>query len=48
MNTKFHSLFLVVGGIALALVLSYYLNMRFDHKAVIAYLKTKIKSTLSS
>jgi len=48
MITKFHSLLHVVGGFALSLILSYYLNIRFDHKAAIAYLKSKLKSTLLS
>lgn len=42
MITKVYTLLLMIGGIAVALILSYYLNIRFDHKAVLAYLKSKV------
>ncbi len=43
MITKICALLLLAGGFAIALILSYYLNIRFDHKAVLAYLRSKVR-----
>jgi hypothetical protein len=41
MITKVSALLLALSACALALVLSYYLNVRFDHNALINYLRSK-------
>lgn len=48
MISKVYTLFVLVAGFVLALVLSYYLNIRFDHKAVIVYLKSKWSGRLQA
>ena len=42
MITKVYAVLLMIGGIAVALILSYYLNIRVDHKAVLTYLRSKV------
>jgi hypothetical protein len=42
MITKVYASLLMIGGIALALILSYYLNIRVDLKAVLSYLRSKV------
>ncbi|HET6542721.1 MAG TPA: hypothetical protein VFG46_19665 [Chryseolinea sp.] len=47
MITKVYALLSLVAGLALAILLSYYLNIRFDHKTVFAYLKLKFRSAIA-
>ncbi|HEY0740881.1 MAG TPA: hypothetical protein VGD40_05435 [Chryseosolibacter sp.] len=42
MITKVYALLVMIGGIAVALIVSYYLNIRVDYKAVLAYLRSKV------
>jgi hypothetical protein len=44
MTNKMCSLFLMVGGLLIACVLSYYMNIRFDNKAVIALLNQNFRN----
>jgi hypothetical protein len=44
MITRLYSLFLMVGAFILASILSYYMNIRFDQKAVRAFLKSKMRT----
>ena len=48
MILKVYSLLLLIGSLALAAILSYYLNIGFDHKAVIAFLGSKLSSSFRS
>jgi hypothetical protein len=47
MIAKVWTLFLIVGGLIVASILSYYLNVRFDGKTVIAFLKQKFRNLFS-